>query len=105
MITNVDEIGDIDARMVQRSLIFTGNFSIPQAVNLLLGMLGFRLKFFKSLRGLKVKQALKLIEDTDRVSEVFGESKIFDFGYRLEVLKFLADSIMKDKSIFYYMGG
>jgi len=104
LITNIDEIGDIDARIVQRSLKFTGSFSIPQAINLLLGMLAFRLKFFKSLRGLKVKQVFELIEDTDRVSEVFRESKIFNFGYQLEFLKFLADSLMDDKSIFYYMG-
>jgi hypothetical protein len=104
LITNIDEIGDIDARIVQRSLVFTGSFSIPQASNLLLEMLAFRIKFFKSLRGLKVKQVFKLIEGTDRISEVFGESKIFNFGYELEVLKFLADSLMDDKSIIFYMG-
>ena len=104
MATDTEEIKDIDARIAHRSMRVTGDVSVHQDVTLLLEIFAFQLKFLKSLRKLKIKQIFKLIEGTDRISGVFGGSRIFTFSYRLEFLKFMADSLMTDKRIFYYMG-
>jgi hypothetical protein len=104
-IKDFERIEDIDARISARSIKYTGNFSVYEALNLLLEIFTSRLKFLKSLRGLKVKQVFELtIEGANRISEVHRDSKVFPLKYREDFLKLIANSLMKDKRILYVMG-
>lgn len=102
--SRVEEIKDVDARITFRSIKYTGNFSIYERVNLLLQWFASHLKFLKSLEGQKIKQVFKLIEGASRISAVYRGMDTFTLKYREEFLKFIADSLMEDKRIFYCLG-
>ena len=104
MTTDVEKIKDVDGRIGFRSIGFTGDISTYGRVNLLLELFDSKLRFIKSLKGLKVGQIFKLLEDTNRISKVYRGNELFRLGYKEEFLKLIAENFIKDKRILYYWG-
>jgi hypothetical protein len=104
MSTDVGKIKDIDARIIFRSIKFTGDQSTHDRVNFWLVSFTSKLRFIKSLRGLKVGQIFRMLEDTNRISEVYRGNELFRLGYKEEFLKLVAENFIKDERILYYLG-
>ena len=101
VITDPEKIEDVEARIGFRSVKITGTLVALDLINNTFMMLASDLKLLKSLRGLTVREALKIAKDAGRVSERFENIAIYIGGYKEEVLKLIAENFLKKRVVYY----
>jgi hypothetical protein len=101
-ITDPEKIKDVEARIGFRSMKVKGNLVVLDLINNTFMMLASRLKLLKSLRGLNVREALKIAKDANRVSERFGNAEIYIRSYKEDVLELIAENFL-EKFVVHYI--
>jgi hypothetical protein len=101
LIVDADKIEDVEARIGFRSVRITGTCApVLDLINDTFMMLASDLKLLKSLRGLTVREALKIAKDAGRVYQRFEDIAIYVRGYKEEILALIARNFLKKRVVY-----